>query len=252
MPHSAVSDLGLYATSLSKYIAVCTALVCGVQCSMPARLGHWQSQTSSVCSLNDRPMIRQICNCHHQVQWATCAAWHRGSGPHSGGEKTPMVWTCGMLQWCSQDSLWHTGWWKVSAWEAQDDIEKLTERYCRDCREWKLSAINPHDRHTWRLVWDLCEICHVCSKPAIWKGAHWCGCCWLWYDYDIYDCLPMSLLWDARLNWVKQTANECFLIFRSNWAWYFLWIISSLEAMHRICRSLFWQKSGQYFSSNKV
>ena len=20
----------------------------------------------------------------------------------------------------------------------------------RDCREWKLSAINPHDRHTWR------------------------------------------------------------------------------------------------------
>ena len=25
--------------------------------------------------------------------------------PHSEGEKTPMVWTCGMLQWCSQDSL---------------------------------------------------------------------------------------------------------------------------------------------------
>ena len=20
----------------------------------------------------------------------------------------------------------------------------------RDCREWKVSAINPHDRHTWR------------------------------------------------------------------------------------------------------
>ena len=31
----------------------------------------------------------------------------------------------------------------------------------RDCREWKLSAIDPHDRHTWR-----CEICHACSKPA--------------------------------------------------------------------------------------
>ena len=25
--------------------------------------------------------------------------------------------------------------------------KQLTER---DCREWKLSAINPHDRHTWR------------------------------------------------------------------------------------------------------
>ena len=25
--------------------------------------------------------------------------------------------------------------------------KQLTER---DCREWKLSAINPHDKHTWR------------------------------------------------------------------------------------------------------
>ena len=25
--------------------------------------------------------------------------------------------------------------------------KQLTER---DCREWKLSAVNPHDRHTWR------------------------------------------------------------------------------------------------------
>ena len=25
--------------------------------------------------------------------------------------------------------------------------KQLTER---DCRQWKLSAINPHDRHTWR------------------------------------------------------------------------------------------------------
>ena len=30
-------------------LAVCTALVCGAQCSMPARLGQWQSQTSSIC-----------------------------------------------------------------------------------------------------------------------------------------------------------------------------------------------------------
>ena len=28
----------------------CTALVCRVQCSMPLRLGHWQSKTSNVCS----------------------------------------------------------------------------------------------------------------------------------------------------------------------------------------------------------
>ena len=40
----------LFRPPLSKHVAMCTALVCGVQCSMPARLGHWQSQTSSVCS----------------------------------------------------------------------------------------------------------------------------------------------------------------------------------------------------------
>ena len=44
-------------------------------------------------------------------------------GIHWPGEKAPLVWTCGMLQWCSQDSLWHTGWWKVWASEAQDDME---------------------------------------------------------------------------------------------------------------------------------
>ena len=44
--------------------------------------------------------------------------------------------------------------------------KQLTER---DRREWKLSAINHHDRHTWRSG--------ACSWPAIWKGAHWCGCC---------------------------------------------------------------------------
>ena len=28
----------------------CVQLVCGAQCSMPVRLGHWQSQISSICS----------------------------------------------------------------------------------------------------------------------------------------------------------------------------------------------------------
>ena len=42
----------------------------------------------------------------------------------------------------------------------------------RDCREWKLSTIDPHDRDTLE-IW--CEICHACSKPVTWKGAHCCG-----------------------------------------------------------------------------
>ena len=82
---------------------------------------------------------------HHQVQWATCAAWHWGSGPHS--EKTPIVQTCGMLQWYSEDSLWHTVDGKHGSGRPKMTWKQLTER---GCREWKLSAINPHDRHTWR------------------------------------------------------------------------------------------------------
>ena len=59
---------------------------------------------------NDRAMIRQICNVRPQDIVTTRsselrAAWHQGCGPHSEGEKTPMVWTCGTLQGCSQDSL---------------------------------------------------------------------------------------------------------------------------------------------------
>ena len=83
----------------------------------PASAAKWQGndQTDLQC--------QAARHCHHQVQWATCAAWHWGSGPHSEGEKTLMVWTCGTLQWCNQDSLWHTGWLKAWAWEAQNDME---------------------------------------------------------------------------------------------------------------------------------
>ena len=41
-------------------------------------------------------------------------------------------------------------------------LKQLTER---DCREWKLSAIDPHDRDTWRS--GVRSV--VCSKPVTWK-----------------------------------------------------------------------------------
>ena len=62
-------------------------------------------------------------HCHYRVQWAACLAWHWGPGPHLEGEKAPLVWTGGTVQRCNQVSLWHTGWWKVWSWVAQDDIE---------------------------------------------------------------------------------------------------------------------------------
>ena len=110
-------------------------------------------------------------HCHHQIQRATCAAWHWGAGPHSEGEKTPMVWTCGTLQWCSQDSLWHKGWWKACAGKTKMTWKQLAER---DCREWKLSAINPHDRHTWRS--GVRSAMHAANQLSG-RGPHWCGCC---------------------------------------------------------------------------
>ena len=126
---------------------MCTALVCGAQCSMPARLGHWRSRTFSVCSemtgqWSDRSAMS---GCKTLSQWATCVAWHWGSGPHSEGEKTSMVWTCGTLQWCNQDSLWQLGWWKAWAWEAQNDMEAADREGLQ-----RVEADVPGD-----LVWDL-------------------------------------------------------------------------------------------------
>ena len=55
---------------------------------------------------NDRAMIRQICNVRPQDTVTTRSnELLVRSGPHSEGEKTSMVWTCGTLQWCNQDSL---------------------------------------------------------------------------------------------------------------------------------------------------
>ena len=44
--------------------------------------------------------------------------------------------------------------------------KQLTE----DCREWKLSIIDPHDRHTWRS--GVRSAIPAASQPAVWKWAH--------------------------------------------------------------------------------
>ena len=146
----------------------------------PTSATEWQGndQTDLQCQAARR---------FHQVHWATCVAYWE-SGPNSEGEKAPLVWTCGMLQWCSQDSLSHTCWGKALDLERSNGKER-TESKCRkddhdlrygldllqssgefpcavcrtgrlkmtwkqlserDCRKWKLSANNPHDRNMWR------------------------------------------------------------------------------------------------------
>ena len=48
LPGSSRSCYQFSLPATSQDVAACTALVCGAQCSMPVRLGYWQSQTSTV------------------------------------------------------------------------------------------------------------------------------------------------------------------------------------------------------------
>ena len=117
-------QFSLPATSLPRHVGACTALVCGVQCSMPTRLGHWQSQTYNVCGKMTRQWTNRSAMSNRKTlsppdPMSCMRGLHWGSGPHSA----PLVQTCGTLQWCSQDSLWPTGWWKAWAWETKDDME---------------------------------------------------------------------------------------------------------------------------------
>ena len=101
-------------------------------------------------------------HCHHQIHWATCADWHWGSGPHS--LKALLVWTCGTLQsrqpvtYRLMESVNLGGpRWHGNSWQ-------------RGIAEWKLSAIDPHDRH-WSPVWDLpCvqQVSYLKGEPLMW------------------------------------------------------------------------------------
>ena len=125
---------------------------------------------------NDWAMIRQICNVRPQDILTTRSnelLVRLGIEDLDLilKERRLMVWTCGMLQWCSQDSLWHTGWWKAWASEAQNDMEAADREGLQ-----RVEALGYQPSwQTYLEVW--WEICHACSKPAICKGAHWCGCC---------------------------------------------------------------------------
>ena len=88
----------LHATSLSKHMAMCKALVCGAQCPVPARLGRWQSQTSSVCSEMTR-------------QWSDRSAM---SGRKTLSPPGPMSYLCGLAL-----RIW-TSFWR---WEDSDGMD---------------------------------------------------------------------------------------------------------------------------------
>ena len=119
---------------------------------------------------NDRTMIRQICNVKPQDIVTTRS---NELLARLGIEDLDLILKERRLHWYGHVERSNGA--VKTAFDIQVDgkhgpgrpkmtWKQLTER---DRREWKLSVIDPYDRYTWRSG----EICHVCSKPATWKGA---------------------------------------------------------------------------------
>ena len=102
---------------------------------------------------NDRAMIRQICNVRSQVIVTTRS---NDLLVRLGIEDLDLILKERRLRWYGHVER------SSGAIKTASDIQvdgkrgpgrpKMTWKQLkeRDCREWKLSAINPHDRHTWR------------------------------------------------------------------------------------------------------
>ena len=97
---------------------------------------------------NDRAMIRQICNVRPQDIVTTRS---NELLVRLGIEDLDLILKERRLRWYGHVERSNGA--VKTAFDIQVDgrpkmtWKQLTER---DCREWKLSAINPHDRHTWR------------------------------------------------------------------------------------------------------
>ena len=102
---------------------------------------------------NDRAMIRQICNVRPQDIVTTRS---NELLVQLGIEDLDLILKERRLRWYGH--VEHSNGAVKTAFDIQIDgkpeprrtkmtWKQLTER---DCREWKLSAINPHNRHTWR------------------------------------------------------------------------------------------------------
>ena len=160
----------------SKHVAMCTALVCGAQCSMPARLGHWQSQISRVCSemtgqWSDRPAMsdrktlsppgpmRYLCGLALRI-WTSF--WRREDSDGMDIWNAPMVQSRQPLTYRLTESVglggprWHGNSWKRGIAESGSSLPSA------------LMIDIPAD-----LVLDL-----PCMQQSSYlEGAHWCGCC---------------------------------------------------------------------------
>ena len=146
---------------------------------MPVRLGHWQSQTSNVCCrmtgqwsegssmsslkpLSPSGPVSYLCSLALRI-WTS--SWRRKCFTGMDKWNAPMVQSRQPVTYRFVESVGLGGpRWHGSKWQRDGRVEAL--------RELELSTLmldTPGD-----LMW---LICPACSKPATWKGAHWCGCC---------------------------------------------------------------------------
>ena len=102
---------------------------------------------------NDRAMIRQICNVRPQDIVTTRS---NELLARLGIEDLDLILKERRLPWYGH--VEHSNGAVKTAFDLKVDGKRGPERpkmtwkqlIKRDCREWKLSAIDPHDRHTWR------------------------------------------------------------------------------------------------------
>ena len=105
--------------------------------------------TSKYLQWNDRVMIRQICNVRPQDVITTRS---NELLARLGIEDLDLIQKERRLRWYGH--VEHSNGAVKTAFHIQVEgkptmtWKQLTER---DCRKWKLSAINPHDRNMWRL-----------------------------------------------------------------------------------------------------
>ena len=111
---------------------------------------------------NDRAMIRQICNVRPQDIFTTKS---NELLVRLGIEDLDLILKERRPQWYGH--VEHSNGAVKTAFGIQVDGKRGSGRV-------EALGYQPSWK-TYLEIW--CEICHACSKPAIWKGAHWCGRC---------------------------------------------------------------------------
>ena len=141
---------GTYFKSIFQNTWPCAQLLCVKRNAPCQRDLAIDSRTSSVCSemtgqWSDRsamsgcksPLGPMGCLCDLALRIWT-SFWRREDSDGMDMWNAPMVQSRQPLTYRLMESVGLGGpRWHGSSWQS-------------DCREWKLSAINPHDRHTWR------------------------------------------------------------------------------------------------------